>query len=84
MNINTYAELIEFIKKQLIEQTSGKKKIVRFELSEVMFIKLSKLIKFYIRDNPNERFRDVEVTKESKFIRVKINGIQTIIKNGNF
>lgn len=80
MKIETLADLIEYIKRELVEQTQYKRKTCKLELESVMFYKLIKLIQFYLRDNENEPYRNVNATEHTTTIRVRINSILTTIK----
>ena len=73
--IETYDDLTRYIKLEVSRQTQTKK-IVILELPEAPFKKFLKLVKFYLRDNKNEKQARLMDSNIANF-QVKINGFTT-------
>lgn len=68
----TIKETIDLINKELANNVYGRSKI-QVLLPPDTFHRFLKFIKFCIRNNPNERYRDADTDKLNKF-NVRING----------
>lgn len=69
--MTTVNELLELIKKELVAY--GKGRVIRIELSNIMFYKAIKLIQFCVRDKEDEPYRNIEHSDKWKRFEVDIN-----------
>lgn len=77
-DIQTYKDLQEYIKYQIVQQTITRK-TVEINLSNEWFFKFGKLVRFVLRDNIKEKGVIPEISQDCKKIILKINGVFTIV-----
>lgn len=76
-DVNGTKDLMEYIKIEVAKQTVGRPVTVKLELPEKLYFKFIKLILFYIKDRPDERYRDWPIEEESKRFNIRVNGFLT-------
>lgn len=78
-SIDSYEKLEKFLRLELARQTQ-KANTMEIELPEVWFFRLAKLIKFALKNDPNEKWINYELKEDCIKYVVKINKIFTVVK----
>lgn len=79
-DIECYPDLDRYIKQEIKNQLTTKKKTAEIKLDEVWFFKAAKYIQFILKYEPEEHDARTNLRPNLEWFRVKANGVQTTFR----
>lgn len=77
-DIQTYKELQEYIKYEIVQQTITRK-TVEITLNDEWFFKFHKFVRFTLKHDTKEKGVITDISQDCKKFILKINGVFTIV-----